>query len=271
MEPEDHIREAFDDGDMDDNNACANDCTSNCTPGALTFNYTGGVQSFVACSNTIKVEAWGAQGGAEGSAAGGKGGYVTADVTVTPGSTVYIYVGGAGLANQSCGAKGGYNGGGDIGFICCSNAGALAGTGGGASDIRIGGQTFNDRIIVAAGGGGAGSNNPGGAGGGLIGANGGQYQNVTATGGTQVAGGQPGGHYSSHVCSAGTAGSFGQGGVGDGNDGGGAGGGWYGGGGGPNNGGGAGGSSYLHPQLTSNGTTSTGIQSGNGQVKISWI
>jgi len=126
---------------------------------AQTYNYTGGMQTYVvpAGVTTITVECWGAQGGGDSlaSAPGGYGGYVTADVAVTPGQTVNIYVGGEGIY----GGVGGYNGGGDgVGDV--SNKG---GGGGGASDIRIGGTTLMDRI-VGAGGGGAHNGGTGGGG-----------------------------------------------------------------------------------------------------------
>ena len=239
-----------------------------------TFGFTGDVQTFVvpAGVTSVNIEAWGAQGGFDGGTAGGMGGYATGDLSVTPGETLYLYVGGQGTngpgSGQNCGLAGGWNGGGNTGSVCCSNAGGGAGAGGGASDVRQSGQSLNDRVIVAGAGGGAGSGNTGAHGGGLTGNNGGTYNSVTATGGTQVAGGQHGGHFNSHACSEGTDGSFGQGGEGDGNDGGGGGGGWYGGGGGPNNGGGAGGSSYIDGVV--NGSTSTGVRSGDGQIILSW-
>lgn len=245
-------------------------------PGNKTFAHTGAAQTFTvpAGVTSITVELWGAEGGADGSTLGGKGGYVKGDVKVTPGSTIHVYVGGKGTSGpgsgQNCNLKGGFNGGGPTGTACCSNAGAGAGAGGGASDIRIGGQALSNRVLVAGGGGGAGSSRPGANGGGLTGADGGSYQSTTATGGSQTAGGQAGGHYTSHTCSAGTAGAAGQGGTGDGNDGGGGGGGWFGGGGGPNNGGGGGGSSYFGHPLVSNGSTQSGQRTGNGEIKISW-
>jgi hypothetical protein len=262
-------------------NACPEGQTCNngiciTNTGSNTFGYTGNVQNFVVPTGITKlnVELWGAQGGNDGTIIGGKGGYAKGTLTVQSGSTIYVYVGGKGTdgpgSGQNCNLAGGFNGGGPTGTVCCSNAGAGAGAGGGASDLRIGGQSLSNRVIVAGGGGGAGDNKEGGIGGGLTGGDGGTYNNVTATGGTQTAGGQPGGHYSSHTCSAGTAGSAGQGGIGDGNDGGGGGGGWYGGGGGPNNGGGGGGSSYVNHSSVSQGSTTASVQSGHGQIKISW-
>jgi hypothetical protein len=242
--------------------------------GIDTFSYTGLVQMWVIppCVDTLHIEVWGAQGGNDGTILGGLGGYAEGDFVVNSGDTLWFYVGGQGTSGpgsgQNCNFVGGWNGGGATGDTCCSNAGGGAGAGGGGSDVRVGGQSLNDRVIVGAGGGGAGNNVVGGAGGGLVGSNGGTYNSVTATGGTQSAGGIAGGHYIPHTCSFPDNGAFGQGGMGDGNDGGGGGGGWYGGGGGPNNGGGGGGSSYVGGVM--NGTTTGAVRSGNGLIIVSW-
>jgi hypothetical protein len=243
--------------------------------GSATFSFTGAMQTWVVPVGvtSITIDAYGAQGGFDGTVAGGLGGYATGTLSVTPGSTINIYVGGKGVdgpgSGQNCNLLGGYNGGGNTGATCCSNAGGGAGSGGGASDVRVGGITLNDRVIVGAGGGGAGDNQVGANGGGLIGSDGGTYNGVTATGGTQSAGGQAGGTYfPNHTCSPATDGSLGQGGDGDGNDGGGGGGGYYGGGGAANNGPGAGGSSYIGGVTTA--TTTGGLQSGDGQVVITF-
>jgi hypothetical protein len=65
---------------------------------------------------------------------------VVAELPVVPGERLAIFVGGA--AN---GASGGYNGGGSG-----EGSGSYAsGAGGGATDIREGGDALKDRIIVA--------------------------------------------------------------------------------------------------------------------------
>lgn len=244
-----------------------------------TYSYTGSQESFVvpAGANKITIEAWGAAGGHSGIPGDeGLGGEAIGTLAVSPGDTLYINVGGAGIngtSAQNCGVAGGYNGGGPTGTTCCSNAGDGAGSGGGASDVRLNGSGLSERVIVAAGGGGGGSrgiNGVAGAGGGLLGDNGGTFSAVTATGGTQIAGGTAGGHFTGHLCSAGTDGSFGVGGMGDGNDGGGSGGGWYGGGGGPNNGGGAGGSSYIDDPDLSAESTRSGVRAGDGEIRLTY-
>lgn len=230
-----------------------------------TFNYTGAMQTFVvpAGITSIRVDVRGSQGGSAiyNQAAtkpddlGGNGGRVVAEYPVTPGQTLYIFVGGIG-----------YNGGG-------TGGGSIAQpNGGGASDIRIGGTTLTNRVIVAGGGGGGGNNcstsaEPGGAGGGLTGATGWQCGSQGSTsvgqGGTQSAGGAAG-------TTPATAGMLGIGGNagGAGTASGGGGGGYYGGG-GAAYGGGGGGSSYTDPLATSVEHTQ-GFQNGTGQVIITY-
>ncbi|MDC0480275.1 glycine-rich protein [Candidatus Marinimicrobia bacterium] len=242
------------------------------------FSYTGAMQTYLvpAGVNSITIEAWGAKGG-ESNGSGtygliqaGQGGYATGELSVTSGQMLYIYVGGQGNINvtyQSISA-GGWNGGGDGwgGWSGNWNAGnGTSGGGGGASDVRAGGTTLNDRIIVAGGGGGSDSwatGRWGGDGGGLTGSTSGGG----ATGGTQSAGGA-----SNHGNA--TDGSFGQGGDGytssSQGHGTGGGGGYYGGGGGQHSGaGGGGGSSYIGG--VTNGSTISGGREGHGQVVISY-
>lgn len=239
--------------------------------GSQTFNFTGAQQTFTvpACVTSVTLQVWGAQGGDDSPGIGGQGGFSSGTLAVNPGDILYVYVGGEGANSRLCdGTPGGFNGGGAVAASCCSASGGRAGSGGGATDVRYGGSTLNDRVIVAGGGGGGGDSRPGADGGGLQGADGDSYNGQTATGGTQVGGGNPGGNFSGCTNAPATAGTFGQGGSGDANDGGGGGGGWYGGGGGPNNGGGAGGSGYVGG--VTGGSTSLGGRTGNGQCIISW-
>jgi hypothetical protein len=238
-------------------------------PVSVTFGYTGSEQTFTVPTgiNSITVEAWGAQGWGNSSYQGGKGGYSKATVSVSGGELIYVYVGQEGEASPggSVYSSPSFNGGGD-GFSW--NSANKAGAGGGASDIRIGGNTLNDRIIVAAGGGGATNNGgcEGGAGGGYTGGSASCYGG--ATGGTQSSGG-----------TGGASGSFGQGANASDDSGlvgwvGGGGGGWYGGAAGHSHGSGSGGSSYTDGQgnySTTATETSTGVRSDNGQVIITYI
>ncbi|MCB9234746.1 MAG: hypothetical protein H6581_24045 [Bacteroidia bacterium] len=233
------------------------------TTGTQTFNFTGGVQMFVVpgCVDSISMDVYGAQGGANWVNNVNYGGRVMAKFAVTPGDTLYIYVG-----EQPAGLTGGYNGGGN---------GETAGKGGGgASDVRQGGQTLNDRIIVAGGAGGGGywssQHVVGGLGGGLNGGDG--YRSAPGTpggqGGTQTSSG-------TGTCvslnNPSMAGGFGYGGSpsGCGCEGYGGGGGWYGGAGSGNCRGGGGGSGYTAPGAA-NVSHNTGVNPGHGKVIFTW-
>ncbi len=288
----------------------------NCPPpfgNTQTFSFTGSVQTFVvpaSCASTIRMELWGAQGATTGSSAGGQGGYVRGDVSVTPGETLYVYVGG----------QNGYNGGGTAGSG--SSGSNSAGNGGGGTDVRRGAQTLSDRIAVAGGGGGAGrascANQTGGAGGfpgglgglggnTLLGGNGGTNggdvagggggSNCTSSarggaGGGQNGGGGAGGYGTAAGgtngnCGATNSDPFGGGGItapngggcfgigGSGGatsngGGGGGGGGWYGGGGGGGNWASGGGGGSSYTGTMTNVTTQNGVRTGNGQVIFTW-
>lgn len=241
-----------------------------------TFNYTGSSQSWQVPTSitTVQLETWGAEGGA-GLAnslpvSGGYGGYAKGNLTVTPGETLYIYVGGKGADSSS---TGGFNGGGTGGGS--SGSTYLGSGGGGCSDVRKGGQALSNRQIVAGGGGGGaeggslGNNRLGGNGGGSTGGstvNAGSMSPASG-GGSQSAGGN-GGSWSSGSYSPGQSGSLGQGGnITTSNPSGGGGCGYYGGGGGTWISGG-GGSSYIGG--VTGGVTTAGIRSGNGQVMITY-
>lgn len=150
-------------------------------PLSVTFNFTGGVQTWVVPAlrgTTIEVECWGAQGGLVG-AAPGLGGYSKGTLAVTVGETLNLYVGGQPSTPSNAVGDGrtfGWNGGGPGGETYRGNDGnndAFGGGGGGASDIRKGGTALANRVIVAGGGGGggSGSNYGGGHGGGGDGTN----------------------------------------------------------------------------------------------------
>jgi hypothetical protein len=247
--------------------------------GSQIFNYTGSYQTFTApVSGTYTFEVWGAQGGgntdpSQGSR-GGKGGYSRGEYYLNAGQTIYIYVGGQGREGYLS-PSGGWNGGGNgSGTSSCYGYG-----GGGATDIRVGGQALSNRVIVAGGGGGAddtgtaagtpgGTNDgSGGYGGGLTGGNA-LKDGVEAagTGATQTSGYALGQGQASGTTS----------------DSGGGGGGYYGGYATSfYNGGGGGGSGYIGG--VQNGITIPGNQtmpspsggtevghSGNGCAKITW-
>jgi hypothetical protein len=258
-------------------------CQTACETGTMTFNYTGGMQTWVAppCVTSVEIEAYGAQGCGNADPNSPKpgplGGKAAGKLAVTPGTTLYVFVGGSG-------DSGGWNGGGGI------NGGYPKGRGGGASDVRLGGTGLADRKIV---GGGAGAHAPyslgyggwhqaaGGAGGGLSGepgqnSNGNPPPACGGGAGTQNGGGAAGCDVGGNPSSAGASGQGGNGGGENDNDpcgaGGGGGGGWYGGGGGGHHncggGGGGGGSSYLGG--VSDGNTQSGVRAGHGLVVIKY-
>jgi hypothetical protein len=261
----------------------AGECVSIVVHGNQTFSYTGSQQTFTVPQGVaeVTVVAYGAQGGNGQKGAGGKGGRIQANLAVTPGETLYVYVGGQG-GNVSS-PMGGFNGGGTGGPNGCGNYGG--GGGGGASDVRVGGAALNNRVVVAGGAGGGGEDGAngnalyGGAGGGTVGqkgqdsANFGCGSKASGQGGTQSAGGAAG-VWACSACNA-VVGALGQGGNGNtssscgGCTGGGGGGGGYYGGGGGGHGGGGGGSSYAGPG-TSNVTHEQGIRNGNGEVRLEW-
>jgi hypothetical protein len=179
----------------------------------VTFNYTGGEQTVAIPTGVTSgyITASGGMGAPEPvvppSIFGGYGAVVSGTVTVEPGSTLYIEVGGNGHYIQ-----GGFNGGGLSG-------GTGGAGGGGASDVQTcsinggscaSGNALASRLLIAAGGGGSGA--PGNVtGGGQAGA-GGSASELGATGG------QGGGSYGGQGGGAGTATRGGTGGT-DGNGG----------------------------------------------------
>jgi Glycine rich protein len=145
----------------------------NVLPYQHTFKYTDPRQSFKVPTGVTKITvvARGAAGAGETGSCGaeyfGRGGRVYAVIPVRPGERLYVYVGGQGSY-----ATGGLNAGGSPG----SGNSFVGYGGGGASDVREGGHTLSDRILVAGGGGGQGRGSGaayGGAGGGSIGGEGG--------------------------------------------------------------------------------------------------
>lgn len=244
------------------------DTSGNASSGTMTFTYTGTAQMFVVppCTDSITFEVTGAQGGANWVNNTNFGGRVVATIAVTPGETLMVYVGG----QPSSGTTAGWNGGG---------AGDGAGKGGGgASDVRRGSFTLNDRIAVGGGGGGAGywSNlHVVGGQGGLNGGNGyrdpSYANNPGGKGATPTGPGADGTCINLNVTTM--AGSFGQGGTpftfNCGCEGYGGGGGWYGGAGSGNCRGGGGGSNYALPSA-GNVVHTTGVGVGNGQVILTW-
>jgi hypothetical protein len=273
--------------------------SSACT--TQTFNFTGGMQSYTVPVGvtSLTINARGAQGASQSpGGTGGLGGSVQGVISVLPGQILNIFVGGQNGYNG--GALGGVNG----STVLSGPSVGNAGNGGGATDIRIGGVTLANRVLVAGGGGGAGraGNWPscqtpvgiggnGGNGGNLTGGNGftGSSTACNCTngggnggfGGTALAGGAAG-TYNNIGClsgwGVGSAGVLGDGGAGSTQvsnghgGGGGGGGGYYGGGCGANGsnttpgGGGGGGSSFVGAATST--VLTAGTNTGNGSVVL---
>lgn len=254
------------------------------------YAYTGAEQTItLEAGCTYQFEAWGAAGGNYGTTVyGGKGGYAKGTLAVAANQSAYIYVGGKGTnaTSSSVIQTGGFNGGGNAylyytwydtdGATYSVSGSNYSACGGGASDIRLGGNALANRIIVAGGGGGAAgmsysgdstygglsgnSYTTGGVGGGGSGKtavfNAGSINSSSynGLGGTQSSGG-----------TGGATGALGQGGNGANTaDGGGGGGGYYGGGAGSSDGktylgGGGGGSGYVGASLTDTANTAGDI------------
>ncbi|MDR1300465.1 MAG: IPT/TIG domain-containing protein [Candidatus Nomurabacteria bacterium] len=202
------------------------------------FDFTGDAQQFsVVDEDDYILEVWGASGGKSG----GAGGYSVGKVHLAVGDELYINVGESG--GSGCLGRVTFGGGG----AGIGTNGVCSGSGGGASDVRVGVDSLKARVIVAGGGGGFASDVPltqylgHGFGGGINGSAGSravEYGGLSSGGGgTQVSGGVAGiflGSPDPSVADWGVAGSFGLGGDAQHANfspvAGGAGGGWYGGG-----------------------------------------
>ena len=242
------------------------------------FSYTGTPQYWTVpnCVTSINVTIAGAEGG---GTYGGNGAVLTGTLNVIPGQQLEVNVGGAGFM-----LNGGWNGGGN--GATANITSNISYGGGGASDIRIGPYTLNDRLVVAGGGGGMGGGTTdefGGHGGCNNGQDGTGTFGDPGDGGSQINGGNGGTGWAgwTGTGNAGFNGLLGIGGNG-GNDqcfnmgpGGGGGGGYFGGGGGGadcynsgplGGGGGGGGSSFPIGPFT----CAQGTNAGNGYVEIEY-
>ncbi|HPR44459.1 glycine-rich protein [Ottowia sp.] len=240
---------------------------SGASAATATFSYTGAAQTWTVPAGVTQVtlDLRGAQGGGSYPCSGarqedgGLGGQAQGTLAVTPGQVLNLYVGGQAVdVGNITPAPGGFNGGGD--------GGQYGAGGGGATDVRVGGTALANRVAVAGGGGGGNTGCPehgaGGNGGGLSGDAGtpGVGGSTAAGGGTQSSGGTAG-------AAPGVAGQLGLGGSTASYHIGGGGGGYYGGGSAYAAGGG-GGSSYIAG--LSGGSTTPGVQSGNGSIVITY-
>ncbi|MFF2073563.1 hypothetical protein ACFVXG_02280, partial [Kitasatospora sp. NPDC058162] len=251
---------------------------TNCTR----FTYSGGDQTFTVPAGVTSVYArlWGGGGGGSptayytGQFGGGGGGYTTGTIAVTPGQSLTITSGQAGLMNRTTAV---YGGGGPGGRGGSSGGLATGASGGGMSAVWSDNYGGTPLLIAGGGGGsspGADTGTPAAGGGG--GTSGGQDNRPASSGrgGTQSAGGAAATQTS---CGSPTAGSRFLGGSGAPNNnegGGGGGGGLYGGGGGACqgqssaelNGMGGGGSGYTGGTgVTSAQTTAGANSAANGK------
>lgn len=262
---------------------------------AVPFSYTGSDQTYVVPSGYSQATVYllGAQGGSGMTIAGfaggtgGLGAQVSGEMTLIPGETLTVGVGGQASTAVNGGGVGGTN----------LNGGSVAGgTGGGGTDIRKASQ-----VAIAGGGGGGGNGGQdsgpsypgalggnGGASGGAGGAGGDSSGSgpFGGSGGTVGAGGAAGAGCGSFASTPGSnSGNGGRayqffGNDGSGNGGGGGGGATVGGGGGGggvgttgcsgnNNGGGGGGAGGASSTGTlTNATVQEGVNSGNGSVLL---
>lgn len=247
-----------------------------------TFNYTGADQTWVVPTGvkTIWVDAYGAQGGND-AYQGGLGGEVKVLLTVTPGETLYVMVGG-----QPTGQFATYGNGGDAGSATTSSK--ISKAGGGMTALFRSSMTINNALVIAGGGGGGSAAKKGGNAGGTTAPTEGDILSgcpktagvglyfLNGGGGTSISGGCVGA--TSDVQSVlPTVGLSGPGGKGGSvttithNSGGGGGGGYYGGGGGAGGGtpgGGGGGSSYATTTNSGSITHYTASNTGHGKLII---
>ncbi len=238
-------------------------------PPSVDFVYSGAPEPYIvpAGVTSIRVLAWGAEGGAGGDP-GGLGGEAIATLPTTPGERLEVRIGGRGGTSSDT-TGGGYNGGAGV---RSTGGQSPSGSGGGATDIRRAPYGLDDRLLVAAGGGGGGDGayqSFGGDGGGFVGEDGSSNHPTFGGGGggTQTAGGAVSWATSTYPNEPGTFGAGGE--CYHDNAGcGGGGGGWYGGAGGSFTGGG-GGSSYISAGATNTSTVS-GVRSGAGLLLIEY-
>ena len=202
----------------------------------LDFPYTGAVEEITLPKGAYRLECWGAQGGDANAtySKGGRGGYASGVLRLKRETKMFVRSGQSGpVPTQQGPSAPAFNGGGTANTATSTTSASRVTSGGGASDIRIGGDSLFARVIVAGAGGGSGyasaSQHPdGGYGGGETGGNGGSTSDAARCGygGTQTEGGGNGYNTVENY------GSFGQGGsdATSGQSGCGGGGGWYGGG-----------------------------------------
>lgn len=228
------------------------------------YEYTGELQFFTVPSNVcaVRIRAVGARGGNVLNFTGGLGAEVIGTFPVTPGETLTVLVGGAGIDSNVGNSAGG-------------GGGSFVWRGNGFLDLAA--NPMGNLLIAAGGGGGGGISGSGGSGG-----NNSSGNVHGGAGGFSIIVGGAGGIGGIGTTINGTNGGFGGGGGGGGGGefppagGGGGGGGFAGGGGGgalgffPPPAGGGGGSSFIHPSAI-NTFAASGVGTGNGIVEINLL
>jgi hypothetical protein len=256
-----------------------------------TFQFSGHVETFTVPPGVTSLTATldGAAGGEvfQGAGDGKKGGETTATVAVQPGEVLSIVVGQRGAPNATPAALTGSYGGGGAGGVGQLSGDQLNGGGGGGGTFLFG--PGGTPWLIAGGGGGFGAGWGGGegAGAGTTANTGGPFSSDGAEGGRGATESAPGaGGGGNPPGGAGTGPATGPTALGDGGSGapgsdnmpqgaGGGGGGYFGGGGGgalvtDGGGGGGGGSGFAFPGASEvHGTT--GAQTGDGQLTLTWV
>jgi PKD repeat protein len=246
----------------------------NCPPGSQTLSFTGNIQTFTvpACVSSITIDARGAQGGSnQDGNTGGLGARIQGTLSVTGGETIQVLVGEKGQDGiQQAYFRSGGGGGGTYLWRSSGNQLLIAAGGGGGKDVSISSSNPMDGVTGANGQTG-GSGMPGGSNG-----NGG-------TGGTNFNGNDGGGGAGWLSDGTGTGpgirplagGAGGQnnrnggfGGGGGATNAAGGGGGYSGGGCGQNSSANGGGGGSFNAGTNPQG--SSGFQTGNGAVIITW-
>jgi len=251
-----------------------------------TFSYTGSIQTFTvpSCVSLFTIQANGAQGGGSFNGGGGLGARMIGTFSTTAGAVYSLVVGQMGLL-QVGGQVQNSSGGGGGSFVYSSVPTLLIAAGGGGGKCNY---TNSSALHTGAAGTISAAGNQasaGGAAGGLasLGGNAGLWSNVACAGGGTGWSGVGGGAYGGlsfptwaggpGYCAGGGGGCGGVGGYGGGGGGGnlygggGGGGGYSGGGGGTDPTHGGGGGSF---NIGSNQSNTSGAQSGNGSISITY-
>ena len=235
-----------------------------------TYSFSGlPVFETVSATGTYDINAFGSQGGASRSAAGGDGAEEGGNFTLTAGEKLEIFVGAAG-ADGAENYAGGGGGGGTFIFANTGAGGAfiplLVAGGGGGGYSTVGGAGSVSAKGTGNGGAAGGQDNSSGGGAGVKSAGSTGTGQFNGSGGSSLAGGFAGGAGSTELAASSGTGGFGGGG-GASEFGGGGGGGGYTGGAGAYYASGGGGTSFDGGTAIA-AQTMAGVRTGNGSLSI---